>query len=61
MSDADEVSRVAPADRRTADPTPGTVREQAIDVDGLWSRFVRTEPGHRLRPRRSSPARAPAR
>jgi uncharacterized RmlC-like cupin family protein len=45
MSDADEVSRVAPADRRTADPTPGKVREQAIDVDGLWSGFVRTEPG----------------
>jgi uncharacterized RmlC-like cupin family protein len=45
MSDADEVTCVHPADRRTADPTPGKVREQAIAVDGLWSGFVRTEPG----------------
>ena len=45
MSGADEVTRVGPADRRTADPTPGRMREQAIDVDGPWSGFVRTEPG----------------
>jgi uncharacterized RmlC-like cupin family protein len=45
MSDSDEVTSVRAADRRTADPTPGKVREQAIAVDGLWSGFVRTEPG----------------
>jgi uncharacterized RmlC-like cupin family protein len=45
MSDITEVRSVRPADRRTADPTHGKVREQAIDVDGLWSGFVRTEPG----------------
>ena len=45
MSAADELTRVRPADRQTADPTPGKVREQAIDVDGLWSGLVRTEPG----------------
>ncbi len=45
MSDSDEVSCVHPADRRVADPTPGKVREQAIDVDGLWSGLVSSEPG----------------
>ena len=40
-----QISGVRPADRQVADPTPGKVREQAIDVDGLWSGFVRTEPG----------------
>jgi uncharacterized RmlC-like cupin family protein len=45
MSEADEVRRVRPDDRRIADPTPGKVREQAIAVDGLWSGLVRTEPG----------------
>ena len=46
MTDArDEVLRIGPGDRRVADPTPGKVREQAIDVDGLWSGLVRTEPG----------------
>src|SRR5512135_3173410 len=45
MSDPDDVTRVRPADRRIADPTPGKVREQAIAVDGLWSGLVRTEPG----------------
>src|SRR4051794_16396376 len=42
---SDEVTRVRPAERRVADPTPGKVRERAIEVDGLWSGFVRTEPG----------------
>jgi uncharacterized RmlC-like cupin family protein len=45
MSDSAEVTSVRAADRRTADPTPGKVREQAIAIDGLWSGFVRTEPG----------------
>lgn len=45
MSDPDDVTCVHPADRRVADPTPGKVREQAIDVDGLWSGLVRSEPG----------------
>jgi uncharacterized RmlC-like cupin family protein len=45
MSDADQVIRVRPAERRSADPTPGKVREEAIAVDRLWSGFVRTEPG----------------
>jgi uncharacterized RmlC-like cupin family protein len=37
--------RVPPEDRVEADPTPGMVREQAIDVDGLWAGLARTEPG----------------
>jgi uncharacterized RmlC-like cupin family protein len=45
MSDADQVTCVHPADRRLADPTPGKAREQAIDIEGLWSGMVRTEPG----------------
>jgi uncharacterized RmlC-like cupin family protein len=28
-----------------ADPSPGMVRERAIEVDGLWAGLVRTEPG----------------
>lgn len=45
MSDSDEVTCCHPADRQVADPTPGKTREQAIDVPGLWSGFVRSEPG----------------
>ncbi|GAA2151112.1 hypothetical protein GCM10009844_32880 [Nocardioides koreensis] len=45
MSDSDDVTCVHPEDRRVTDPTPGKTREQAIAVDGLWSGFVRTEPG----------------
>ena len=42
----DETIRcIRPGDRDPADPTPGMTREQAIAVDGLWSGFVRTEPG----------------
>ena len=36
---------IRPDDRDLADPTPGMVREQAIAIDGLWSGFVRTDPG----------------
>ncbi len=45
MSDSDEVTCVHPTDRQVADPTPGKTREQAIEVPGLWSGFVRSEPG----------------
>lgn len=45
MSDRDEVTGIPPSARTVADPTPGKTREQAIAVDGLWSGFVRTEPG----------------
>ena len=39
------INCIRPGDRVQSDPTPGMVREQAIAVDGLWSGFVRTEPG----------------
>lgn len=41
----DTVRRIRPQDRGLADPTPGMVREQAVSTDGLWSGFVRTDPG----------------
>ena len=42
----DEAIRcIRPGDRQLADPTPGVAREQAMATDGLWSGFVRTEPG----------------
>ena len=28
-----------------ADPTPGMLRERAIDVEGMWAGLVRTAPG----------------
>ena len=40
-----EVTRIGPADRRVADPTPGKHREQAVAVEGMWSGLVRTQPG----------------
>ena len=42
---SDEVTCVHPDGRHVADPTTGKVREEAISIDGLWSGFVRTEPG----------------
>jgi uncharacterized RmlC-like cupin family protein len=42
---SDEVTCVHPDGRQVADPTPGKVREEAISIVGLWSGFVRTEPG----------------
>ena len=45
MTHHDDISCIHPADRRIGDPTPGKIREQAIDVDGLWSGLVSTEPG----------------
>ena len=45
MNEAEPVRMVRPEERVEADPTPGMIRERAIDVDGLWAGFVRTEPG----------------
>lgn len=45
MAATDPVRHVAPVDRVEADPTPGMVRERAIEVDGLWAGVVRTAPG----------------
>jgi uncharacterized RmlC-like cupin family protein len=42
---AEPVRQVPPTDRVEADPTPGMVRERAIDVEGLWAGLVRTAPG----------------
>jgi uncharacterized RmlC-like cupin family protein len=39
------VRRVRPGERVKGDPTPGMIRERAIDADGLWAGVVRTEPG----------------
>ena len=38
------VRRIGPDERVPADPTPGMVREQAVDAEGLWSGYVTTEP-----------------
>ena len=43
--DSAPVEHVTAADRVEADPSPGMTRERAIDVDGLWSGVVHTEPG----------------
>ena len=45
MRESEPVRLVTPEERVEADPTPGMTRERAIDVDGLWAGFVRTEPG----------------
>lgn len=45
MSTSDAVRLVRSEDRREADPTPGMVRERAIETEGLWSGLVRTAPG----------------
>ena len=39
------VRRIGPNERVGADPTPGMLREQAIESGGLWSGLVTTEPG----------------
>jgi len=43
MEQASAVTRVGPEQRVVGDPTPGMVRERAVDVEGLWSGLVRTE------------------
>jgi uncharacterized RmlC-like cupin family protein len=45
MTESQPARLVRPADRTEADPTPGMVRERAIEADGLWAGLVRTEPG----------------
>lgn len=45
MTDPGSVTCIHSTDRRIADPTPGKAREQAIDVPGLWSGLVRSDPG----------------
>jgi uncharacterized RmlC-like cupin family protein len=45
MNGSEPVRLVRPSDRVEADPTVGMIREQAIDVDGLWAGLVRTAPG----------------
>jgi uncharacterized RmlC-like cupin family protein len=45
MRESEPVRLVSPEERVESDPTPGMTRERAIDVDGLWAGFVRTEPG----------------
>jgi uncharacterized RmlC-like cupin family protein len=37
--------RVTPDERREGQPTQGIAREQAVQTDGMWSGFVRTESG----------------
>jgi uncharacterized RmlC-like cupin family protein len=39
------IYRITPAERVEGHPTPGIVREQAVQTDRMWSGFVRTEPG----------------
>ena len=39
------VRLVRPEDRVEADPTAGVVREQAIEVAGMWAGLARTEAG----------------
>jgi uncharacterized RmlC-like cupin family protein len=44
MASGDPVMRVRPQERVEADPTPGIVRERAIEVEGLWAGVARTAP-----------------
>jgi uncharacterized RmlC-like cupin family protein len=44
MAESDRARLVRPDDRVEADPTPGMVREQALESDGMWAGFVRTGP-----------------
>jgi quercetin dioxygenase-like cupin family protein len=45
MTASDPARAIRPAERVEADPTPGMLRERAIDVEGMWAGFVRTAPG----------------
>ena len=42
---AQPITVVSPGQLADADPTPGMQRQAAIDVTGLWSGIVHTEPG----------------
>ncbi|MGH9197749.1 MAG: cupin domain-containing protein, partial [Acidimicrobiia bacterium] len=39
------IRRVSPGERVEGGYTAGMVREEAISTDGMWSGFVRTDPG----------------
>lgn len=39
------IYRVTPEERVEGEPTPGIVREQAVQTDGMWSGLALTEPG----------------
>jgi len=41
----DEVAVARPGDRRPGPATAGMDRQEAFATDGMWSGFVRTEPG----------------
>ena len=45
MSNAQPARRVTPREWAPTDPTPGMIRERAIEVEGLWAGVVRTAPG----------------
>jgi uncharacterized RmlC-like cupin family protein len=45
MHPAQPVTRVTPGDRVQGEQTPGMTREQAIALEGMWARLVRTEAG----------------
>jgi uncharacterized RmlC-like cupin family protein len=39
------IQRITPDQRAEGQPTPGMVREQAVQTDRMWAGFVRTDPG----------------
>lgn len=45
MTMDERVTRVSPEERIEGDPTPGMMREQAVDTEGVWGGLVRTQPG----------------
>lgn len=45
VGEADPVVRIAEADRRPGAPTPGMIREEALDTETLWAGLVRTDAG----------------
>jgi uncharacterized RmlC-like cupin family protein len=45
MTEAEPARLVRPEERVPADPTPGMVRERAVEIDGMWAGLVRTAPG----------------
>jgi uncharacterized RmlC-like cupin family protein len=39
------IFRVMPGERVEGQPTPGMVREQAVETEGMWAGFARTDAG----------------
>jgi uncharacterized RmlC-like cupin family protein len=39
------IHRIPPEERAEGQPTPGMTREQAIQTEGMWAGFVRTDAG----------------